>query len=350
MGCSTSSSALDVQLKKDKIAQSVVVKLLLLGPGESGKSTVFKQMKLLYGKVKAFTPEQIAQARQTINENILVLLTQIIAKANEWGVALAEDVKLSKVAVMAAHNEDALLYPELAEHIKQLWKDPGLQSVWARRAEYQVVDSHMAYVEDSAIDRIAAEGYVPSNDDILRCRVRTSGITEESYLIDSVNFSIYDVGGQRNERRKWIHCFEDVQAVIFVVALSEFDQVLYEDHTKNRMCEALTLFEEIANNSCFASSSVILFLNKKDLFATKVKSVDIKSCEEWKDYHGDPHNYDDGCAYFETKFREKVKDPLKPVHCHFTCATDSGNVQVVFEACKQTILNANLRSSGFFLG
>ena len=58
----------------------------------------------------------------------------------------------------------------------------------------------------------------------LRTRVRTSGIVEEKYIIDEVTFVMYDVGGQRNERKKWIHCFDNVTAVIFVAAVSEYDQ------------------------------------------------------------------------------------------------------------------------------
>ena len=43
-----------------------------------------------------------------------------------------------------------------------------------------------------------------------------------------------DVGGQRTERKKWIHCFEDVLLIMFLAAVSEFDQVLEEDNTQNR--------------------------------------------------------------------------------------------------------------------
>ena len=81
---------------------------------------------------------------------------------------------------------------------------------------------------------ISDSGYLPNLQDILRTRVRTSGIVEEKYKIDGVDFSMYDVGGQRNERKKWIHCFDNVTAVIFVAAISEYDQVLYEDTTANR--------------------------------------------------------------------------------------------------------------------
>merc|ERR1711937_870192 len=94
--------------------------------------------------------------------------------------------------------------------------------------------------------------------DALYARVRTSGIVTEKYPIDGTTFEMYDVGGQRNERRKWIHCFEDVTAVIFVAAISEYDQKLFEDGVANR---------------CFMRSTIILFLNKRDLFMEKIKKT-----------------------------------------------------------------------------
>lgn len=121
------------------------------------------------------------------------------------------------------------------------------------------------------IDAIMQPDYLASDDDILYARVRTSGIVTERYIIDGTMFEMYDVGGQRNERKKWIHCFDNVTAIIFVAALSEYDQVLFEDASTNRMIEAITLFKEICNNKFFANSSMLLFLNKKDLFADKVR-------------------------------------------------------------------------------
>ena len=81
---------------------------------------------------------------------------------------------------------------------------------------------------------------------------------------------MFDVGGQRSERKKWIHCFENVTAIVFLVAISEYDQVLAEDASMNRLQEALTLFDSICNSKWFTKTSIILFLNKIDLFAEKL--------------------------------------------------------------------------------
>ena len=69
--------------------------------------------------------------------------------------------------------------------------------------------------------------------------VKAVNVETEQYDIDGTMFEIYDVGGQRNERKKWIHCFEGVTAVIFVAAISEYGQKLFEDEKTNRMVSLL---------------------------------------------------------------------------------------------------------------
>jgi len=67
---------------------------------------------------------------------------------------------------------------------------------------------------------------------------------------------VVDVGGQRNERKKWMHCFDDVRAVLFIVNLAGYDQVLFEDNSKNRMVEELELFQKVTHNK---SLKLLLF-------------------------------------------------------------------------------------------
>jgi hypothetical protein len=87
----------------------------------------------------------------------------------------------------------------------------------------KVPDGAAYFFED--VHRISRRGYVPSQQDILRCRERTIGIQKEVLHLDldgmNAEFDIYDVGGQRGERNKWVQVFRDVHAVLFLVAISE---------------------------------------------------------------------------------------------------------------------------------
>ncbi|PIO65832.1 g-protein alpha subunit [Teladorsagia circumcincta] len=119
---------------------------------------------------------------------------------------------------------------------------------------------------------------------------------------------LFDVGGQRSERKKWIHCFEDVTAIIFCVAMSEYDQVLHEDETTNRMHESLKLFDSICNNKWFTDTSIILFLNKKDLFEEKIKKSPLTIC--FPEYSG-RQDYHEASAYIQAQFEAKNKSANK---------------------------------------
>jgi len=193
--------------------------------------------------------------------------------------------------------------------------------------------------------RLAESGYIPNEQDVLRSRVRTTGIVQTDFKIKALDFAMFDVGGQRNERRKWIHAFDNVHAVIFVAALSEYDQVLYEDETQNRMEEAISLFDQIVNSRWFADTSMILFLNKKDLFEMKLPKAKIK--DHFPDFDGDDQEDSTKAGnFFKEKFMAKNKNKDKSIYPHATCATDTKNVAFVFNAVIGIILEINMKQSG----
>lgn len=70
---------------------------------------------------------------------------------------------------------------------------------------------------------------MPTDQDLLRSRLRTTGITETIFDLGQLTYRMFDVGGQRSERKKWIHCFENVNCLLFLVAISGYDQCLVED-------------------------------------------------------------------------------------------------------------------------
>ena len=218
---------------------------------------------------------------------------------------------------VGAAAEDAPLSEPLAQAIARLWAAPPIRTAYDARARYQLNDS-AAFFLDKAAGVIAAPGYLPSLEDVLMSRVRTTGIVDETITIDGVSFSILDVGGQRNQRAKWIHSFEGVTCVIFIASLSEYDQVLAEDATVNRLTEALDLFDEIGNSRWFSHSSLILFLNKRDLFERKITRVGLRHeggdgvAPRFLDYEGGD-SADAALQYITAKFLARLKTRSQPV-------------------------------------
>jgi GTPase SAR1 family protein len=167
-------------------------------------------------------------------------------------------------------------------------------------------------------------------------------------MIEGVQFEIYDVGGQRSERRKWVHGFENVDAVIFVAALSEYDQTLAEAKRQNRMVEALNLFESVVKNAHFADTCVMLFLNKKDIFAEKIMTSNIADSPFFSDYAGPTKDFDHGVLYFIQKFESYLnEDEFNDSFIHVTCATDTNNMEFVLDSTMNIIMTENLRRAGF---
>nr|XP_061813244.1 guanine nucleotide-binding protein G(o) subunit alpha-like isoform X5 [Nerophis lumbriciformis] len=353
MGCTLSadereardrSKAIEKNLKEDGLTAAKDVKLLLLGAGESGKSTIVKQMKIIHED--GFSGDDVKQYKPVVYSNTIQSLAAIVRAMDTLGLEYGDKERktdVRRIFFLSGTTSRGFLLGELLSSMMRLWADSGIQECFSRAREYQLNDSAQYYLD--SLDRIGAADYQPTEQDILRTRVKTTGIVETHFTFKNLHFRLFDVGGQRSERKKWIHCFEDVTAIIFCVALSGYDQVLHEDETTNRMHESLMLFDSICNNKFFIDTSIILFLNKKDLFAEKIKKSALSIC--FPEYTG-PNTYEDAAAYIQAQFESKNRSPNKEIYCHMTCATDTGNIQVVFDAVTDIIIANNLRGCGLY--
>jgi len=333
------SKGLERTLNQDHVKESHVNKLLLLGAGESGKSTLFKQMITLYGK--GFSESDRATYEVVVYQNTVEAMQCLIRACPEHGGPVACQEEFSAVQRWGTTN--TVINTQVGAMIKTLWQDAGIQKCFDNRSNFWLIDSATYYFEN--IDRISSDDFLPTQQDVLRSRVRTTGITETTFEIDSNQFRMFDVGGQRNERRKWIHCFEKVTALMFVGVLSEYDQMLYEDDNTNRMVETLQLFDEHLNSEWFKKTSVILFLNKSDLFEEKIKRVPLTVCPAFANYEGG-NDYAAGCYTIESEFLSKREDDKKEIYSHITCATNTDNVEKVFNDVKDIVIRRGLEIAG----
>ncbi|XP_076764427.1 G protein alpha q subunit isoform X3 [Xylocopa sonorina] len=327
------------QLRKDKRDARRELKLLLLGTGESGKSTFIKQMRIIHGA--GYSDDDKRGFIKLVYQNIFMAMQSMIRAMGLLRIQYADSSNIEKAELVQSVDFETVTTFEspYVEAIKDLWADSGIQECYDRRREYQLTDSAKYYLME--IDRVAAPNYLPTEQDILRVRVPTTGIIEYPFDLEEIRFRMVDVGGQRSERRKWIHCFENVTSIIFLVALSEYDQILFESENENRMEESKALFKTIITYPWFQQSSVILFLNKKDLLEEKIMYSHL--VDYFPEYNGPQRDALAAREFILQMFVDLNPDVEKIIYSHFTCATDTENIRFVFAAVKDTILQSNLK-------
>jgi len=216
----------------------------------------------------------------------------------------------------------------------KLWADTVVKEAFkAAKKEFHLFDGAEYFL--AQLERIDPEKYNITNEDILNCRRKTVGIVECPFTMHGRKFKLFDVGGQRNERKKWIHCFSDVNCVLFVASLADYDLTCYEDDITNRMNESLDLFEEIVNGNWFKTTPIILFLNKEDIFKFKIEKIDLKVC--FGDYDGGL-NYEVAIKFIEKKFLSLNRFEESRIKIIHTCAVSSKDVEKIFEKVAQIMI------------
>jgi len=200
------NAAIERQLRKDHVGDKRELKLLLLGTGESGKSTIVKQMRIIYGQ--GYTDQDRKEFRVLVYRNLLISMKAIMDFIDRQKMVLRDDSLTGpSYEILDTDEKKFTDIAPLADVLQRLWWDETVQEAVARRAEFTMSDSTPYYFADFA--RLAAPEYLPTVQDVLRARIATSGIHEFGFdMGKGTSFRMLDVGGQRSERKKWIHCFE----------------------------------------------------------------------------------------------------------------------------------------------
>lgn len=422
---------IEKMMQQSKTNKKNQVKMLLLGAGESGKSTVLKQMRLLH--LGGFSTQERIQYKNIIWADTIASMQTLIIQARNLGIQLQSDdpgsllfeykqkilnykplesidtpaaggitflkdylVKYSEKSAEERRNksngktdagwlgennstdgtlvsdnqltdyketdellkdymDDKVISPisktnnniskiDIADAISKLWnEDNGIKQCFDKSNLFQLEGSSSFFFEN--VHNYADENYTCTDNDILKGRIKTTGITETNFNINGIKFKILDAGGQRSERKKWIHCFQDITCACFVLAVSEYDQMLFEDEKVNRMYEAIMLFDSLVNSKWFAETPFILFLNKVDLLKDKVRKSPVR--KYFPDYKGNSNDPEDALKYFENLFLSLNKSK-RPIYVHRTCATDTESMKFILTAVTDMVIQQNLKKSGFF--
>ncbi|KAF8224509.1 G-alpha-domain-containing protein [Tricholoma matsutake] len=247
------------------------------------------------------------------------------------------------------------------EDMKALWTDELVRAVLTKR-RMRVEDSAGFFLDD--LDRIATRNYEPSDDDIVRARLRTVGVQE--YIIrfgddhgtnvyqkvaghgnEGPQWVIYDVGGSRTMRHAWLPYFENVNAIIFLAPVSCFDERLLEDASVNRLEDSFLLWRAVCTSKLLQKTTLILFLNKCDLLRRKLKSG--TRVQHFLPSYGDrPNNASTFVTYLKLKFKDVLRQSNfveRNSYFYATCVTDTKATATTLTTVRDSILREHLKQA-----
>jgi guanine nucleotide-binding protein G(i) subunit alpha len=325
------------------------VKILCLGAGESGKSTFRRQMRFLYNNSKSKDSEDDKRRiKQQIHSDMITGMRALIMLAKNASCCEKNGMQLEPASLESAETLDVALPKkngfydltvELGNCIQQLWKDPAIRACWKDRVELwpflgvtnalseEMYDSLEEYFDSTP--RIQEDTYQPQHIDMIKCRVKTTGVEETLITVDGTSIRLLDVGGQKNERRKWINFFDNCNVLLFFAPLSDYELQLAEDPTVNRMHDSLALFDQMCNSHFFKDSIILLLLNKDDIFRERIRVKDLTCC--FPEYTGGK-DYEKAGDFIKQKFLAVNKNPKKRIYSNMTNATDTASMKVVFDS------------------
>jgi len=440
------SDLIDEELKRERAAlkKKQIVRVLLLGQAESGKSTTLKNIRVKYAH-QEWTQERAAW-RSVIHLNlirsVLIIVDTVQAELDNDRVSLRESkkdpdapsaaqssVQLSETIRMlllrlgplrtvetelklrlGAASEEVreeniinlyatpfdLPTTHRKEFVVRKWNDilktvtkpegrrlpdiaaarpdqpteiiasfrGDMKSLWGDESVRALLRKKRVYLEHTAgfflpdLDRIATREYEPTDDDILRARLRTVGVQEYkihmgsgSSLTTSRDWCFYDVGGARTVRNAWLPFFDTVNAIIFLAPVSAFDEQLSEDVKVNRLEDSLLLWKAICESKLLTKATLILFLNKCDILKQKIQNGAQLSM--YLSGYGDkPNDAATFIKYLKRKFNDAMKsspNPQRTGYFYPTSVIDMKATASTLVAVKDGILREHLRDAEMVL-
>ncbi|KAF6749768.1 guanine nucleotide binding protein, alpha subunit [Ephemerocybe angulata] len=240
----------------------------------------------------------------------------------------------------------------LSEDIKLLWQDSTVQEVLERKSVW--VQNMPGFFLDDSVS-IASRDYRPADEDVLRAHIRTVGIQELKFTIESApdedgrifvqNWYMYEVAIKRSSRAVWYSYFDDADAVLFLAPLSVFDEKVPDEPRMNRLEESYLFWGNLCSCDLLTRSHLILLLNKCHLLDAKLKRG-IQIRDSVPSYGTRANDFQTATKYFQQHFKEiaRRKSPVqRPFYMHLTSEINSKSTAVIMGTIEECILREHLR-------
>jgi len=332
--------------KLPKMTPENTLKLLSLGVGGCGKTTFIKQMKIIHGI--PWSPIELQTFAKVIRGNYISGLQDAFEISRKLGLEI-EDTDNAK-EISSYRGRTAELTPEVISKLKSFYDEPSIQMV-LKDYGYLLPVTHFAYFWEN-MERIKQDNYVPTDDDILRARIRTSGSNSTAIYLDKNYFEFYDVGGQKPERAKWEAVISEnkFSAIIYFVATDEFDVKDDEkDFDRSKMEISRFIFKELIQSTIGENLPIILFLNRIDLLERRLLTPQGYTSfkESFPEYMGS-NDKNKALEFIKSYYFAVLNEykPGAPIKCHYTCALDRDGMVVVWKIIRDFLVEQALKDLG----
>ncbi|KAF8577131.1 G-alpha-domain-containing protein [Ramaria rubella] len=234
--------------------------------------------------------------------------------------------------------------------MKALWGDGEVRD--AVRRGWRGGSGTGVFLPDA--ERIGARDYEPSDDDVIRARLRTMGVQEHRFTFErgfesGREWRVYDIGGARSQRASWLSFFDDMDAIIFLAPISCFDETLLEDRRVNRLEDSITLWRTLCRSPLLSRVQLVLFLNKVDLLSRKI-ATGVQIARHVTSFGSRSNDVETVCKYFKQKFKEiqrQYSPHPRPYYVYLTSVTDTRATGITLGIVREGILRSNLHKADF---
>ncbi|KAI8903973.1 guanine nucleotide binding protein, alpha subunit [Gorgonomyces haynaldii] len=316
--------------------------ILLLGPADSGKSTVLKQMHILHGQ--GFPEEYMDMCKTAIQQNIIDGIKQLLLGFKIVGVShlSRENEKSGKYLIGFSRDRLQNEYTKYCQEVSMMLETLPCKKA-LRKAELIGIQDTVQFFW-SKPQHYLSPGFVPTQEDILMCRMPTEHITDNIFDIHNKKWHIIDVAGHRDKRSRWAPYFEKrLATVIYVLSAASFCQTMEEDPNTNRLQDALKLYESVASNQILQLTTMVVFFNKYDLIEDKLSKHQIK--DFFPDFEA-PNERKQYLKFVDTKLEHIASKRKLMLFKHKTTAIDTELMAKVIRSVQESVLRQLSRDVG----
>ncbi|KAL1600638.1 Guanine nucleotide-binding protein alpha-2 subunit [Paraconiothyrium brasiliense] len=264
------SLAIDRALAKDAELYLHQYDVLPLGDAHALKD-VIEGLKSSDDRI-TLTEKERLDYRHSVHQAVETCIKQFVAfidARDEIKDEAERNYEHWKYLLQRYDREEGNLNDRAAWAIETLWEDDSIKIAFKSDGDPEWRDSGSYFFDN--ILRVSEWNYIPTEEDITCSRKGFHGIGELHFKWCNLTLNVLDVPN-RGERRKWMHQFDSVPVVLFVVDLCKYDEVLSGSNTLE---STIRLFENVVNRAQWCDRTFVIFLSNVSEFQKKLRRVDF---------------------------------------------------------------------------